>query len=304
MTRDSRREYARRMHRVVAHIDSHLGEELSLAALADVAHFSPFHFHRLFTAWMGETVGDYVRRRRLEVAATRLAAQPRTPVLDIALTVGFGSAEAFAHAFKARFGMSATTWRAERSSKRDQVLRKHDQAAAAALGHDAASTSTGTSDMDVKLVDREPVRLVCLRYVGPYGLPLARYWEATVMPWMGRRGFRGRAMYAISHDNPNVTAPDRCRCDIGVEIGAESGFVATGDEHVVDVPGGRYAVMPFFGNVDRIGPAWTSLMRDWLPDSGLQLDARPTFEYYPANMKTGPDRSFECEITIPVAPLR
>ena len=84
------------MHRVVEHVDRHLDAELDLATLADVAHFSPFHFHRLFAAWMGETLGDYVRRRRLEVAATRLAAQPRVPVLQIALSTGFGSSEAFA----------------------------------------------------------------------------------------------------------------------------------------------------------------------------------------------------------------
>ena len=70
--------------------------------LAEVAHFSPFHFHRLFSAWMGETLGDYLRRRRVEVAAMRLVAQPRVTVLQTALSVGFGSAEAFTRAFKAR----------------------------------------------------------------------------------------------------------------------------------------------------------------------------------------------------------
>ena len=57
------------MHGVLEHIDRHLDESLELATLAEVAHFSSFHFHRLFSAWMGETLGDYLRRRRLEVAA-------------------------------------------------------------------------------------------------------------------------------------------------------------------------------------------------------------------------------------------
>ncbi|TBM80866.1 helix-turn-helix domain-containing protein, partial [Mycolicibacterium smegmatis] len=71
------------------HIDAHLDEPLELAELADVAHFSAFHFHRLFAAWAGETLGDYVRRRRVEVAALRLATQPRVSVLDAALSMGF-----------------------------------------------------------------------------------------------------------------------------------------------------------------------------------------------------------------------
>ena len=84
------------MHRVVAYIDAHLDGPLDLNTLAEVAHFSQFHFHRLFSAWMGETLGDYLRRRRLEIAAMRLASQPRTAILNIALSTGFGSAEAFA----------------------------------------------------------------------------------------------------------------------------------------------------------------------------------------------------------------
>jgi len=118
------------MHRVLQHIDDHLDAQLELDSLAAVANFSPFHFHRLFTACMGETVGDYTRRRRLEMAAQRMVAQPRVPVTQVALSVGFGSSEAFARAFKARFGSSPTGWRDAELSKQYQVNRKLDQAAA------------------------------------------------------------------------------------------------------------------------------------------------------------------------------
>src|SRR5919197_6648464 len=104
-------EYERRMHRVLEYIDRHLDEHLDLKTLASVANFSSFHFHRLFAAWMGETLGEYLRRRRLEVGAIRLGSQPELPVLNVALSVGFGSSAAFTRAFKARFGSSPTAWR-------------------------------------------------------------------------------------------------------------------------------------------------------------------------------------------------
>src|SRR5437899_2969129 len=110
-SRDSRSVYERRMHKVLDHIDRQLDKPLDLESLAEVAHFSPFHFHRLFAAWMGETLGDYLRRRRVEVAAMRLSSQPRLSVLTAAISVGFGSGEAFTRAFKTRFGCSPTTWR-------------------------------------------------------------------------------------------------------------------------------------------------------------------------------------------------
>src|SRR6202521_936046 len=131
-TLKSRDVYVDRMHRVVEHIDQNLDQYLDLETLAEVAHFSPFHFHRLFSAWMGETLGGYLRRRRCEIAATRLLAQPRLPLLQIALGFGFASAESFTHAFSARFGCSPTSWRLQQSAARksnfDQANSKPGQA--------------------------------------------------------------------------------------------------------------------------------------------------------------------------------
>ncbi len=167
---------------------------------------------------------------------------------------------------------------------------------------DGAFVTARTDDMDVTVVERAPTRIVVLRYVGPYGPPLAAFWQTRVMPWVAARGLRGRPMIAILPDDPKVTAPDQCRCDVGVEI--DDGFVATGDEHVMTVPGGRYAKTRFFDTPDRIQETWTALLRDWLPASGLRLDARPMFEHYPPDARfdaaTG---RFECDVTIPVAPL-
>ena len=68
--------YIASINRVVDYIDAHLAESLDLETLADVAHFSPWHFHRLFQAFTGETLADRVRRRRLETAAARLLESP------------------------------------------------------------------------------------------------------------------------------------------------------------------------------------------------------------------------------------
>src|ERR1700733_626695 len=173
-TTRSRGVYVDRMHRVTAYIDQHLDQFLDLETLAEVAHFSPFHFHRLFSALMGETLGSYLRRRRCEVAATRLLAQPKLSILKIALGVGFGSAEALAHAFNARFGCSPTTWRLEQSAARsaksnpDQAMRKADQASDVESRNNGASNSNAAEKhMKVEVIDRQPTPVAYLRYVGP-----------------------------------------------------------------------------------------------------------------------------------------
>jgi AraC-like DNA-binding protein len=116
-----RRSYTTRINRVIDHIDAHLAEPLGLSALATVAHSSPWHFHRVFQAFTGETLADRVRRRRLEVAANRLLASPRTSTLRIALEVGMGSAEAFTRSFKAHFGVTPSAWASRRRAHVDRT---------------------------------------------------------------------------------------------------------------------------------------------------------------------------------------
>src|SRR5919201_5512199 len=303
MPSDSRSEYAKRMHQVLEHIDRHLEEPLELERLAQVANFSAFHFHRLFAAWMGETLGEYLRRRRLELAALRLVAQPRLPVLQVALSVGFGSTEAFARAFKARFGKTPTSWRATEQRNRNQSKGKRDQASTiGAADHGPMNNTTVTAISNVKLVERQPTTIAYLRHVGPYGTPISDFWRDTVAPWMITNNLFGRPRYGISHDEPGITEPEKLRYDAGVEVPAD--FAGTGQYQKTVIPGGTYAAGHFRGTDKEIGPAWQSMLRDWLPSSGMQLDGRPFFEYYSTDASYDPATGvFECEICIPVTPL-
>jgi AraC family transcriptional regulator len=222
---NSRSEYEKRMHKVLEHIDKHLEQPLDLGTLAEVAHFSPFHFHRLFSAWMGETLGDYLRRRKIEVAAMRLVAQPRVPVLHIALSVGFGSAEAFARAFRARFGFSPTSWRVQQAERRfansnpGQMDRKISQAPTAVSTNHGASRNTDLEvSMNVKLVDRQPTTVAYLRHLGPYGEPISQFWQKTVYPWLVANDLLDQPRFGISHDDPSITSPNQCRYDACAEV--------------------------------------------------------------------------------------
>lgn len=320
-SRESQAAYARRMHKVLDYIDRYLDQTLELATLAEVAHFSSFHFHRLFSAWMGETFGDYLRRRRLEVAAMRLKAQPEVPILNIALSVGFGSAEAFARAFKGRFGCTATEWRQGQAARwARQLDATHNQEAALKSNpgqthskqnqeksHNQADDENSQPPeteipMKVNIIERQPAKVAYLRHTGPYGQSIATFWSETVRPWMETNHLFGLPRYGISHDDPGITAAAKCRYDACVEV--PENFISAGQCFTTIVPGGSYAVTRYLGTGRDIGETWIRLLRDWLPASGMQLDARPCFEYYPidatCDAKTG---AFECDLCIPVVPI-
>ncbi|WP_341717039.1 AraC family transcriptional regulator [Micromonospora sp. FIMYZ51] len=93
-----------RLNQAMEHLEQHLDRPVEATELARIAVTSEYHFRRLFAALAGIPLSEYVRRRRLTVAGAEVLAGERT-LLDIAVRWGYGSAEAFARAFKAVHGV-------------------------------------------------------------------------------------------------------------------------------------------------------------------------------------------------------
>ena len=156
--------------------------------------------------------------------------------------------------------------------------------------------------MNVKIIDRPAVHVAYLRHLGVYGPAIGLFWMNTVAPWMATNNLYGRDRFGISLDDPGVTSPAQCRYDACVE--SPEGETLSGDPGRKVIPGGKYAALAFAGTGAEIGAAWDAMLRDWLPGSGLQLDARPFFEHYPVDGRYDPKTgSFTCNICVPVAPL-
>lgn len=96
---------------VLAWIEQHLDEPLSLDRIAARAGLSAYHFSRLFTACTGRSVMAHVRARRLLKAAQRLTGDADLRLVELAFDCGFESQEAFTRAFKRRFGVSPGRFR-------------------------------------------------------------------------------------------------------------------------------------------------------------------------------------------------
>src|SRR3981189_3170875 len=102
--------YRARMQRVLDHIDRHLDDDLDLDALSSVAAYSKYHFHRQFTATFGLSVHRYVQLARMKRASYWLAYDAQS-VTDIAMDAGYDAPDAFARAFRQRFGQSPSSFR-------------------------------------------------------------------------------------------------------------------------------------------------------------------------------------------------
>jgi len=167
VTKDS---YGRRLQRVADHIWDHLDEPMDLAALAEIACFSPFHFHRIYRAMMGETVAETLVRLRLQRAARELAHGDAAIAL-VGQRAGYGSPAAFSRAFRASYGKTPTAFRA-------------DKAPCPLRGEPLAQS--GVLTMKVEIQDRPPMRLASVPHQGP-PQTVGRAFD-RLMAWAGPRG--------------------------------------------------------------------------------------------------------------------
>ncbi len=331
MTKDAdaraaaRAEYHARIHRVMDYVETRLDRQFTLEELARVACFSPFHFHRVFTACTGEPLYRFILRLRLERAAHQLVHLPRKSVTSIAFDCGFGSSAAFARAFRAAFGVTASEWRTEHR-KECQTIRKPGQdpdmragyapGMAAAMGADGPSPWRASMSkmaayppkpaQSVRIEKTDGLTVAYVRHVGPYAGDVQLFGRlfGRLFQWAGPRGLMGPETRSLTiyHDNPEITDQQKLRLSACITVPPDTR--AEGDIGVMTIEGGTYAVARFELDPSEYGGAWNWLMGVWLPSSGYQPDDRAhCFEMYLNNPDEHPQKKHVVDIWEPVKPL-
>ena len=280
-------DYGERFGKVFDYINAHLGEDLSVERLSQVANFSKFHFHRQFSNYAGLGVSRYVQMLRLKRASYRLAFEPHARIIQIALEAGFESPESFARAFKRQYGQTPSQFRISPAWKpwgeRYQFPARERR-----------------SNMDVKIADFEETKVAALEHRGPPGLvdDSAR----TFVAWRKESKLspvKTSKTFGIAYDDPDTAPPETFRFDI---CGSVTAGVPANPQGVVNkvIPGGRCAVLRHLGSHDRIGESVYYLYREWLPGSGEELRDFPLFFHYLNLKPETPDHELVTDIHLPL----
>jgi AraC family transcriptional regulator len=271
------RIYKERLLRALVYIQQHLDEEIELEALARVSHFSPYHFHRIFRGMMGESVKEHIRRLRLERAAVHLK-HSRRSVTRIAFESGYESHEAFTRAFRLMFGESPSGFRARRGTALFIETPSGVHFRANGRVNQFRTSTKGWKTMDVRIKRVEPMRVAFVRHVGPY-IACGKAWEA-LCEWAGRKGLLvpGATFLGLSYDDPGVTPEEKLRYDACLVV--DDGVEAEGDVGIQEIHGGEYAVITHKGPYENLNKTYARIMGEWLPRSGREASANPSFEKY------------------------
>lgn len=300
-----REEYIGRINRALDFITSALNEDLPLETVAGAAFFSSFHFHRIFTAMIGETPADYVRRLRLEKAAQFLVYNRELNVTEIATRCGFNSSTVFSRAFRDRFGCAPQDWRKQFSKKSGSISKKGKDTAPPPPYHTGTMKEGGKAKIEIRNLPAYRVAYVrCMS--GYHHASIGRAWS-QIWKWASNRDLIGEntAGIGVPLDDPDITPAAKCRYYAGVTVPAD--FSIPAGTHstvsVMDIPAGKYAVYHFEGREKDIAPAYTELYGEWLPDSGFVPEDRPALEMHTGSFVQSASKKFRYDICLPIKPL-
>lgn len=275
--------YRKQINIIIEYINNHLDGPIELAKLAEISHFSPYHFHRITRAFMGEPIGAYIVRIRLETAA-RLIRYTELPVSEIAYRVGYDVPASLSKSFKQQYGISPMEYRNNKDFTIMQTEKKE----------------MPVNIKGPKVSDIPAKRVIYIKLTGKYGdLDFCGSWQRLWQFVKEHKLFSlGIEHIAIYHDDPKVTEGDKLRTDICLVVKKEA--KAEGDIGVKEIKAGRFARFLYQGPYSNLDAVYDTIYGKLLPESGLQLRDYHCYEKYLNNPEKTKPEKLKTEIYVPV----
>jgi AraC family transcriptional regulator len=284
------------LNRLVDQVEEHLGAELDLDGVATALGTTEYHLRRMFSSLAGMPLSEYVRRRRMTVAAADVVLG-EDDLLTIAVRHGYGSTEAFGRAFRAVHGAGPRDVRRDGGPLRTQPQLRF------------RLTVEGNIPMDTSIVDRPAFRLVghaarvplIHHGVNPHiqqhiaGLPQEEHGRLKAIGDTDPAGL----LQVCDDLDPDSTEGSELTYLHGVAVTATT--PTPDDLDAIEVPAGRWAVFHTDGPYPQtLQTTWAATATDWFPANPWRL--RPGPSIVAILDRTADFSTATCELWLPVEP--
>ncbi|WP_438481817.1 AraC family transcriptional regulator [Oleiharenicola lentus] len=295
--------YLERINRAIDYILQHLDAPLRLETIAQVACFSPFHFHRIFRHIVGESLQAFVKRVRLERAVALITRQDwatrrKSSLTDIALACGFASSADFSRCFRQSYGVAPSkfdvaTFRRERREEWQKI------ASPPGGQHllDKLKPGANPDKFTVKLRRLPPRCVAYIRVTDAYKPDAVPEAIQRLMKWAEARGLADGQWLGYMWDDPEIVASELCRYDVGLEV---PDFKPAGEIGRMHFPAMQIAEVEVRGGIDLEMRALDWLFGTWLPASGYVPTEQPCFEAWIGRPFAHGCEHFALRVQIPV----
>lgn len=275
--------YQQNLNRVLEYIHNHLDEKIEIKTLADISHFSLFHFHRISRALLGEPIGAYITRTRIETAA-KMIRYTSLGIEDIAYNVGFETPSSFSKSFKNHFEVSPSTYRKDKHySIKTMDIMKVD-----------------LNIKKTKILTLDNQNCMYYRMHGAYQtLDYGKAWEKLWGQIKAQKLFtKGIQSIGLPHDDPKVTQDDKIRYDACLVIHKDA---KPSDEiGIKTLKGGKFAMFLYQGSYKHFSQVYDYIFNEWLMDNDYELRDAPVRERYISHPDRVAEDKLKTEFYLPI----
>lgn len=293
-------DHLTRIQKAVDFVEDNLHEDLATEQIAKVAAFSQWHFQKIFTALVGDSVKEYVRKRRLTASITDLCSSDRR-IIDIAMDYQFESQESFTRAFKTMFGRTPGDCR--KQGLASTPFLKKPRITFEYLDHLYGGMTMQPTFKTVDVMHFIGMSTHFISILSPEKnnhVLLPKLWDEYLRRADEIKGRISPVDIGLCEAVANRAAkrhPDEAFYLAGTQVNQIDDVPA--GMTVKTVPAGRYAVFTHKGKLDKLGHTMNYIFGSWLPKSAEELRDAPELELYDSRFKFGSDDS-ELDIYIPV----
>lgn len=296
--------YKKRIVKAIRYIDDHLDTDLSLQKIAEVGAYSPFHFHRIFRLVTGETVQQYISRKRTERSAFYLALRKQVSLKDIYLQLGFSSHAAFTKTFKNHYGQSPSAFRKSVPEHFHQIRlqeSKNGQADAVFSTYLCnIETLLNWTKMNLK-INVAHLPEMNLAAVMSLGIAHVESSYSILIDWAKREKlFSGEnvKMISVYHDSFKVTPADKVRIHACMLLDKKLDK-QEGEVFAETIEAGKFIVGTGEVTLHDFEKSWVSLFL-WMKENNYSVRKALPFEIYHTNFKEHPEGKMIVDFCIPV----
>ncbi|WBX72128.1 AraC family transcriptional regulator [Tenacibaculum retecalamus] len=293
-----------RISKAIAYIEEHLHEKLTLEDVALKAYFSRFHFHRLFLTVTGETLNNFITRKRIEKAASFLLHQKELSITLVAEKVGFASLSSFSRTFKKFYGMSPVEFKKESEYKFSEISKSESKNGQVTTSFEQYICNVNNSLNWLKMNATTEVKIVPelqLAYISHQGkMDLIGDVYKRLMQWAFPKGLmqqKDLRMVTIYHDSPKITDEDKIRMSACMTLNR---LVKTdGEVNLRTLPKTKCIVSHLEINISEFQKAWENNFV-WMSEHGFKKADQDPFGIYYNNPEEHPEGKCIVDICIPI----
>lgn len=299
--------YINSVNRVTNYIEQNLSGDLSLATLAKLAHISPYHFHRIFTIISGESLHQFVLRKRIEKIASRLINKNYTSISELSLNYGFYNPSTFSRAFKNYYGLSASELVKKSAGSIQRIVAEKSKNCKVSISLEEYIYNVqhirewSDANAKISIVHSPELKLAYLRHKGSFDQTIDTFWK--LKGWVDSSDQVNKEnckWIMLVHDSPTVAAEDFITQSAGILVDNASYSTISMEDAVskMTLPAGKFLKGEFTIDESDFKKAWDAMSISMIDNAYLPRDGY-YFELFHTDSLFFPGKKHRVDIHIP-----